>query len=146
MYKMPPKRNKRSARVKKRTIGRNVSHHNNHININLSGISRRRKGTGTSRGSHGKTSALSVPQPLITRFASTFAPDGKTQLINPQQVPVLGQQQSNVLQQSRDKTQEDGNNKHGVEERLRKMRDIYTSPVKPTKTQEEPIKSKHIKA
>ena len=92
MYKMPSKRNKASKRLKKRTIGRNISHHNNHININLSGISRRRKVTGTSRGSRGKTSTQSVQQPLITRFASTFASDGKTQLINQAQPQVLGQQ------------------------------------------------------
>ena len=42
------------------------------------------------------------------RFASTFASDGKTQLINQPQVPVLAQQQPNVLQQMRNKTQDDG--------------------------------------
>ena len=115
MYKMPSKRNKASKRLKKHTIGRNISHHNNHININLSGISRRRKVTGTSRGSRGKTSTQSVQQPLIMRFASTFASDGKTQLINQPQVPVLAQQQPNILQQMRNKTQDDGNKKHSVE-------------------------------
>ena len=99
MYKMPHKRNKALKHVKKRTIGHNVPHHNNHININLSGISRRRKSTGTSRGCRGNTLTHTSSQPLITRFASTFASDGKTQLINQPQVPVLGQQQPNVLQQ-----------------------------------------------
>ena len=54
MYKMPSKRNKASTRGKKHMIRHNLSHHNNHININLSGISRKRKGTGKSRGSRGK--------------------------------------------------------------------------------------------
>ena len=55
MYKMPPKQNKASTRGKKCTIRHNLSHHNNRININLSGISCRRKDTSKSHGSRGKT-------------------------------------------------------------------------------------------
>ena len=41
----------------------------------------------------------------------------------------------------REKTGGDGNKKITVEEKMREMHDIYKSPVKPSKTQEEPIKS-----
>ena len=109
------------------------------MNINLEGIVRRRKGRGKGHTS-GKTSTQTTKVPLITRFASTFASDGKTQLINQAQPQVLGQQQPNVLQQQRDNTQGSTVKKNTVEEKLRDMRDIYKSPIKPNKTQEEPIR------
>ena len=76
---------------------------------------------------------------LITRFALTFASDGKAQLINQAQPQVLGQQQLNVLQQQRDKTHGDDINKSIVEEKMREIRDIYKSQIKTMKSQEEPI-------
>ena len=83
---MPPKRNKTVRRGRKR-LGRSSSHHNNYVNINLEGIVRRRKGRGKGHTS-GKTSTQTTKVPLITRFASTFASDGKTQLINQAQPRV----------------------------------------------------------
>ena len=97
---MPPKRNKTGRRGRKRVAGRTMNHHNNYVHINLSDMLRRRKGRRKGRTS-GKASTQTTKEPLITRFASTFAPDGKTQLINQAQPQVLGQQQPNVLQQQR---------------------------------------------
>ena len=67
------------------------------MNINLKDIVHRRKGRGKGRSTY--TSIRTTKEPLITKFASTFASDGKTQLINQAQRQVLGQQQLNVLQQ-----------------------------------------------
>ena len=97
---MPPKRNKTGHRGRKQGVGRSSTHHNNYVNINLSDIVRRRKERGKGR-TRSKRSTQTTKEPLITRFASTFAPDRKTQLINQAPSQVLGQQQPNVLQQQR---------------------------------------------
>ena len=89
----------------------------------LLGISLRRKSTRKSRGSRGETSKQAVPQPLIIRFASTFATHGNTQMINQSQAPILGQQQ-----------QGDDKKNNTVEGKC--MIFIRTSAVKPTKIQE----------
>ena len=123
---MPPKRNKTGRRGRKRVAGRTMNHHNNYVHINLSDMVRRRKGRRKGRTS-GKASTQTTKEPLITRFASTFASDGKTQLINQAQPQVLGQQQPNVLQQQREKTHGDDNKKSMIEEKMREMRDIYES-------------------
>ena len=135
---MRPKRNKTGRRGRKR-LRRSSTHHNKYVNINLADIVHSRKGRGKGRTS-GKTTTQTTKEPLITRFVSTFASDGKTQLINQAQPLVLGQQQPNVLQQQRNNTQGLTIKNNTVEEKMREMRDIYKSPIKPNKTQEEPIR------
>ena len=76
---MPPKQNK-TGRHRRKQLGCSSTHHNNYVNNNLADAVHRRKGRGKGRTST-KTLTRTTKEPLIMRFASTFASDGKTQLM-----------------------------------------------------------------